>query len=121
MESTNGKDHKGIETSLPFPNGNHEGLDNPILTFYICKARAIVKEAKPFERISYLSVEHSLRLRHQKRLRRERERSWRGKGRLIQLMDVITLFYINIELQLCYPLRDVGSITCLYVYAMSLL
>ena len=79
MESTSEKEHKGMETSLLLPNGTHEGLGNPILTCYICKARAIVKEVEPFERIAYLTVEHSLRLRHQKRLRRERER---GAGRV---------------------------------------
>ena len=56
------------------PNGTHEGLGNPILTCYICKAMAIVKAVESFERISYLIVEQSLRLRHQKKLRRERER-----------------------------------------------
>ena len=64
MEDAIGKEHKGMETSLLFPNGTHEGLSNHILTCYICKARAIMKEVEPFERISCLIVEQSLRLRH---------------------------------------------------------
>ena len=51
------KENKGIETSLLLPNGTHEGLGNPNLTSYICKARAIVKGVEPFERITYLTVE----------------------------------------------------------------
>jgi len=65
MEYANGKEHKGMETSLIFPNGTNEGLGNPILACYICKARAIVKGVEPFERISYLTIEQSLRLRNQ--------------------------------------------------------
>ena len=64
MESTNRKEHKGMETSLLLPNGTHEGLGNHILTCYICKARAIVEKVEPFERITYLTIEHSLRLMH---------------------------------------------------------
>jgi len=67
-----------METSLLLPKGTHEALGNPNPTCYICKAWAIVKEVKPFERIAYLAVEKSLRLRHQKRLRRERERGVGG-------------------------------------------
>ena len=74
MESTNRKEHKRMETSLLLPNGTHEGLGNPNHTCYICKAWAIVKEVKPFERIAYLTFEQNLRLRHQKRLKRGRER-----------------------------------------------
>ena len=75
MEYTNGKEHKGMETSLLFPNGTHEGLGNPILTCYICKARAIVKEVEPFERIAYLTVEQSLKLKASKEVKKgERER-----------------------------------------------
>lgn len=50
-------------------------------------------EIKSFERIAYLIVEHSLKSKHKKLIRRERERerSWRGKGRLMQQMVVITL------------------------------
>ena len=67
-----------METSLLLPNGTHEGLGNPKPTCYICKAWAIVKEVETFERIAYLTVKQSPRLRHQKRLRRERERGVRG-------------------------------------------
>ena len=78
MEYVNRIEHKGMETSLLLPNGTHEGLGNPILTCYICKAKAIVKKVEPFERIAYLTVKQSLRLRHQNRLRRERERGAGG-------------------------------------------
>ena len=78
MEYANGKEHKGMETSLIFPNGTHEGLGNPNLTCYICKARAIVKGVKPFERIAYLTIKQSFRLRHQKRIRRGKERGAGG-------------------------------------------
>ena len=78
MEYANRKEHKGMERSLLLANGTHEGLGNANLTCYICKARAIVKEVEPFERIAYLIVEQSLKLRPQKRLRRERERGARG-------------------------------------------
>lgn len=57
MEYVNEKEHKGMETSLLFPNGTHEGIGNPILTCYIWKARAIMKEVEPFERIAYLTIE----------------------------------------------------------------
>ena len=48
-------------------------------------------EVRSFERITYLIVEPSLKSKHKKLVRRERERSWRGKGRLMQQMVVITL------------------------------
>jgi len=63
-----------METSFLWSNGTHEGLGNPNLTCYICKATTIVKEVETFERIAYLTVEQSLKLRHHKSLRRERER-----------------------------------------------
>ena len=68
-----------------------EKLGNPNLTCYISRARAIVKEVRSFERIAYLIVKQSLRLKHKKLVRRERERRWRGKGRLMEPMVVITL------------------------------
>jgi len=80
MEYANGKEQKGMETSLLLSNGTHEGLGKPNLTCYICKATSIVKEVEPLERISYLTVEQSLRLRRQKRLIREREREREARG-----------------------------------------
>jgi len=55
-----------------------EKLGNPNLTCYIIRARAIVKGVRSFERIAYLIVEQSLRLKHKKLVRRERERGARG-------------------------------------------
>ena len=49
-------------------------LTRLILSCYICEARAIVEEVETFERIAYWTVEDSIRKRHYKRLRRERER-----------------------------------------------
>ena len=53
----------------------------------------MVIRVRSFERIAYLIDEHSLKSKHKKLVRRERERerSWRGKGRLMQQMVVITL------------------------------
>ena len=68
-------------------------LEMLILSCYICEARAIVEKVKTFERIAYLTVESSIRHWLFKRLSRERERSWRSKGRLMQPMVVITLLY----------------------------
>ena len=55
-----------------------EKLGNPNLTCYIIRARSIVKGVRSFERIAYLIVEQSLRLKHKKLVRRERERGARG-------------------------------------------
>ena len=55
----------------------------------------MVIKVRSFERIAYLIVKHSLKSKHKKLVRREgereRERSWRGKGMLMQQMVVITL------------------------------
>ena len=55
-----------------------EKLGNPNFTCYISRDRAIVKEVKSFERIAYLIVEKSLRVKHKKLVRGERERGARG-------------------------------------------
>ena len=50
----------------------------------------MVIEVRSFERITYLIVEHCLKLEEVGK-KGERERSWRGKGRMMQQMVVITL------------------------------
>jgi len=55
-----------------------EKLGNPNLTCHIRRARAIVKEVRSFQRIAYLIIEQSLRLKHNKLERRERKRGAGG-------------------------------------------
>ena len=55
-----------------------EKLRNPNLECYIRRVRDIVKEVRSFERIAYLIVENSLKSKHKKLVRRERERGARG-------------------------------------------
>lgn len=74
MEYANGKELKIMATSLILPKETHGKHGNPNLTWYIGRARAIVQEVRSFERITYLVVEQSLRLKHKKLIRRERER-----------------------------------------------